>query len=331
MSVIAIRKFFIVSIALAVSAGFAQAADMLFTEHPLANRVWDMNKGDFIDEAALSEKINNSDVLLLGEVHDNLLHHQLQQKLLKIRVDSGDRPALMMEQIDAENQSALDQALAGSKRDEVMGNVNKLIGFTDWKLYSPLLEIAVDYQLPVIAANIPNRELQPVIWNGYEAYDAAELKRLAVEEVWNESRQSFLVSNMGGAHCGQLRDELRIALTRSQRLKDALMADSAVASIPRGVVAIVGSSHARRDIGLPLYFAARDPKARIVSVGFVEVLPQRINPYSYTGSATGEVPFDYIWFTPRMERADPCAELNKTKAAPTVEPAYGPADEPEKS
>ena len=57
-----------------------------------------------------------------------------------------------------------------------------------------------------------------------------------------------------------------------------MMADSAVSSIARGVVAIVGSSHARRDIGLPLYFAARAPSARIVSIGFVEVSQEGPTP-----------------------------------------------------
>ena len=298
------------------SASLAHAGNMLFTDHPLAGKIWDMNSRNYMDEAALIARVNAANVLLLGETHDNPQHHEYQQKLLKARIESGARPALMMEQLDAASQPALDQALAGSDRDEVMNSVNGLVKFTDWQAYSPLLAIAVDNKLPVIAANIPNQRLQPVIWRGYAAYDADELKRLAVEEVWNESRQNFLARNMGGAHCGQLRDELREGLTRSQRLRDALMADSAVSSIGRGVVAIVGSSHARRDIGLPLYFAARAPTARIFSVGFVEVSPGRTDPRAYIGDgATGDAPFDVIWFTPRVERADPCADFGKPKEA----------------
>ncbi|MDX8385570.1 MAG: ChaN family lipoprotein [Gallionella sp.] len=321
-------SFFIASVVLVASAGLSHAAEMLYADHPLVNRVWDMNNAVFVEESELMNRLNNSDVLLLGEVHDNLLHHELQQKLLQARIDSGAQPALMMEQIDTANQTALDEALSGSDREVKMAAVNKLISFNDWKLYSPLLEIAVDHQLPVIASNIPSRELRPVIWRGYDAYDADKLKHLAVEEVWNENRQKFLAARMGGAHCGQLREELRIGLTRSQRLKDALMADSAISSITRGVVGIVGSSHARRDIGLPLYFSARDPEARIVSVGFVEVVPKQDNPYAYTSSATGEVPFDYVWFTPRMAREDPCAGVNM--AAEMVEPVHQPSGEVEK-
>jgi uncharacterized iron-regulated protein len=302
------------TIVLLTFASQAHAQNMLYTGHPLVGKIWDMHSRSYIDEATLIARINLSNVLLLGEVHDNSQHHELQQKLLQARIDSGAHPALMMEQLDAASQPIIDQALAGIRRDEVLNNVTALVKFTDWQFYIPLLAIAVDNRLPIIAANVPNQFLQPVIWKGYRAYDADELKRLDVEAVWNEQRQNYLAANMGGAHCGQLRDELRVGLTRSQRLRDALMADSAISSISRGVVGIVGSSHARRDIGLPLYFAARDPSARVFSIGFVEVTDST-DPKAYNAdSATGEAPFDVMWFTPRMERTDPCADFVKPKA-----------------
>jgi uncharacterized iron-regulated protein len=314
MKITASIKFFL-TLSLLSFTSLAHAGNMLFADHPLVGKIWDMKSRSFIDEATLLARIKAANVLLLGEIHDNPQHHELQQKLLNARIASGARPAVMMEQLNAENQPALDQALAGSKRDEVLSSVTKLIKFSDWQFYRPFLVIAVDNQLPVIAANISNQQLQPVIWNGFAAYDAGDLKRLAVEQVWSESREKYLVRNMGGAHCGKLKDELRAGLSRSQRLRDALMADSAMASIGRGIVGIVGSSHARRDIGLPLYFAARAPLARIFSIGFVEVHPRKTDPTTYeTESATGEAPFDVIWFTPRVDRPDPCAELNNPKA-----------------
>ena len=314
----------ILIIALLLCASHARAADMLYTDHPLAGKIWDMNSRSFIDEAALLKRINMIDVLLLGETHGNPRHHALQLKMLKARIASGSRPALMMEQLNAENQPALDMALSAGEHDEVMKRVFTLVKFSNAQDYQPLLAIAIDNKMPIIAANIPNQWLQPAIWKGYAAFDAKEIKRLKVEEVWNDQRQAYLASRMGGAHCDKLRDELRVGLTRSQRLKDAMMVDSAVASIPRGLVGIVGSGHARRDIGLPLYFSARDPKARILSIGFSEVSPGVTDPNTYLAdSATGEAPFDVIWFTPRVDRADPCADF---KMPDKPEPTSGVAD-----
>ena len=225
----------------------------------------------------------------------------------------------MMEQLDIESQSSLDHALKGSDRAEVLDNVTKLIKFADRQFYRPFLAIAVANELPVIAANIPSQRLQPVIWDGFAAYDAAELKRLDIEQVWSDARQKYLVTHMGGAHYGQLRNGLRTGLSRSQRLRDALMVDSAMSSIRRGVVGIVGSSHARRDVGLPIYFAARAPSAKVYSVGFVEVVPGRTDANAYDQeSATGDAPFDAIWFTPSIARSDPCARLERKRVQPVV-------------
>lgn len=298
-------------------ASLAQAENLLYTEHPLVGKFWDMRSRSFIDEAALLERANAADVLLIGETHDNPEHHEFQQKLLRARLAAGGRPALMMEQLDAESQQELDRVLADAERGEALPALNGLIKFTDWGFYSPFLAIAYDNKLPVIAANIPSRRLQMAIWRGYDSYDADEIKRLAVQEVWSDERQEFLAANMGGAHCGKLRDELRIGLTRSQRLRDAYMTDSAVASIGRGVVGIVGSSHARYDIGLPLYFTARAPQARILSIGMMEVRPAALTPERYEGdSATGEAPYDVLWFAPRVERSDPCAKIPDQKEEP---------------
>ena len=303
----------------------AHGGNLLYADHPLAGKIWDLSRRSYLDEAALLENIETADVLLIGEVHDNPQHHDIERRLLKARIKSA--PALMMEQLNADDQAALDLSLSSSDRDDVLRRVYRLIRFSNAQDYQPLLAIAVNNNLPIIAANVTNQHLLPVIWRGFEAYDAGELKRLAVEQVWNEERQRYLLANMGGAHCGQLKDELRAGLTRSQRMRDALMADSAVASIARGVIAIVGSSHARRDIGLPLYLAARAPTARIVSIGMVEVSPSRNDPIAYVSTATGEAPYDVIWFTPRVERADPCADLVMPKMAepPAGKPKAKPA------
>lgn len=305
----------IIVVALSVLGGYAQAGNMLLSDHPLAGKIWDAGSRAYMNEKALLARINATDVLLLGETHDNPLHHMNQLKLLQARTESGARSALMMEQLNAEEQRELDQALSGSNREEALDKVMELVRFKNGEPYRDLLSYAVNNQMRIIAANVSSKRLQPAIWYGYSSYDEGEIKRLAVEEVWNEERQRYLVNHMGGAHCGELREELRLGLSRSQRLRDAMMADSAIPSIERGVVAIVGRSHARRDIGLPLYFAARAPSARILSIGFIEVAAGKASPDEYEASATGELAHDIIWFTPQAERPDPCADFGKAKEA----------------
>lgn len=293
-------------------SGLVHAQDKLPTDHPLAGKLWDANSRSFIDEATLLTRLNSVDVLLLGEIHDNPQHHAFQEKLLQARIDAGARPALLMEQLDSASQPALDAALANTTRDEALSTINGLIKFSNRQDYTQLLSTAYDNHLPVIAANVPSQRLQPTIWRGFGALEADELKRLAIEEVWSDSHQQYMLKNMGGAHCGQLRDELRAGLTRSQRLRDALLVDSALTSVERGIVAILGRDHARRDVGLPLYFAARAPNARVLSIGLIEAQPGANTAEAYVGeSASEKPPYDVIWFSTRIDRPNPCAEMNK--------------------
>lgn len=290
----------------------ATAAALLDTEHPLVGRLWDMKTRSFLDETTLLERIAPSNVLLLGETHDNPVQHAHQQKLLQARLDAGAQPALLMEQFDSERQSALDDALAGSDRDAALAAAAALAKGWDWPFYRPLVATALERKLPVAAANLSRERMRPVIRQGFAAFDAVELKRLGVEAVWNENRQRYLTQVIEDSHCGKIGAELRDGLVRGQRLRDAVMADTALANLGRGVVGIVGRGHARRDIGLPIYLAARQPAARIYSIAFVEVSADKTTPEAYeTERAADGEPFDVLWFTPRAERPDPCAAFGQ--------------------
>lgn len=296
---------------LILCSGLACAQPLRHADHPLVGKLWDMRSKSFIDEATLLARIAPVDILLLGETHDNPVHHEHQRRLLQARVESGARPALLMEQFNSERQAELDVAFAGNEQTQALETAGALSKGWDWKFYRPLLATAFEYKLPVLAANLSRERALPVIRQGFGAFDTDAFKRLAVDAVWSEKRQQYLTGLIEESHCKQINNELRDGLVRGQRLRDAVMADTAQPFAGRGVLGIVGRGHARRDIGLPLYLAARLPTARIYSIGFVEVSPEENAPDAYeTDSATGEVPYDLIWFSPRSERPDPCAAFS---------------------
>ncbi len=44
-----------------------------------------------------------------------------------------------------------------------------------------------------------------------------------------------------------------------------------------------------------------------MSLAFVEVDAAADEPAAYAGRFAGALPFDYVWFTPRIDDVDPCA------------------------
>ena len=49
---------------------------------------------------------------------------------------------------------------------------------------------------------------------------------------------------------------------------------------------------------------------QVISISFVEVDQQKTEPQSYALSyPNGRLPFDYVWFTPRVDDEDPCEKF----------------------
>ena len=76
-------------------------------------------------------------------------------------------------------------------------------------------------------------------------------------------------------------------------------------------VLIAGTGHTRRDRGVPRDLATHDANRPIVSVAFVEVERELKEPKAYAARwHARELPFDFVWFTPRATDEDPCAGMH---------------------
>jgi len=63
---------------------------------------------------------------------------------------------------------------------------------------------------------------------------------------------------------------------------------------------------------VPWYLRRRARGARIVSIGLIEVTAGATEPADYAARFdTDHLPFDFVWFTPRADDKDPCAEFAK--------------------
>ena len=98
-----------------------------------------------------------------------------------------------------------------------------------------------------------------------------------------------------------------------QRVRDAIMADNwASASLQAdGGVLIAGAGHARNDRGVPTVMTRLRPDARTVSIAFLEVRDDWTMPEDYAAIfGVDALPFDFAWFTPRLEDVDPCEKFS---------------------
>jgi uncharacterized iron-regulated protein len=277
--------------------------------HVLIGKVWDVSAQRFVDPSELMARAASSRVVLLGEIHDNPVHHQLQAWILEQMLRGGRRPALVVEQYDTDQQDKIDTVLKdGTPVDSKMHGLAQQMRKTwDWPLYEPIIKLALQQNLPLAAANLSRDTLRQVSRNDFSALGNGEEARLAIETVWSSERQKQLMQDVYAGHCGKVPDHVMEAIAKSQRARDAVMADTMLRQ-QDGAVAIVGRGHARKDMGVPLYLAARMPETSVLSVGLVEVnVP--VDPGAYAYSRFGAL-HDYIWFTPAIQRkSNPCDSI----------------------
>jgi uncharacterized iron-regulated protein len=282
--------------------------------HPLSGRVWDARRARFVERDQLIAEAASADHVLLGEVHVNPHHHTAQAAVLEALVARGARPAVVFEMMEVDQQGAIDALRAEGRpsADEIAAATRFAERGWDWPLYRPLVELALQHDLPILAGNSAAAETRLVMMEGQSAIDDERRQRLGLDRPLTPGAQAALEDIMVESHCGHASREFAVRLVDAQRLRDGTMADVMLGAEGAATVLITGSGHARRDHGVPLYLADRAPGARLVSVRLVEVADGFDDPADYLDQVDGQPrPFDVLWFTPAIERPDPCEQFRE--------------------
>jgi len=260
----------------------------------------------------LARAMARQPIVLLGEVHDNAAQHALRLQALQRLVADGARPALAFEQLDSDRQAALDQvrgaAASGSgaadDRAAIDERVSRIIDVAGakgwhWDYYRPYLAVALQHDLPIIAANLSRAQAMRIAQEGAGAVFSAEQQtELGLDEIAPDIERAQ-EHEIEVGHCGRLPPDALAPIALAQVARDAMLARSILPYADRGVVLFTGNGHARRDIGVPRHLGARD-RARSVSIGLVE-------DDEHAASAAGW--FDVTLLSAIQERADPCRDI----------------------
>lgn len=300
-------------------------------DHVLAGKLWDARAGAFLDLAALEKAATVADVLLLGEVHDNLDHHAMQARLVRAVGAAGRKPVLAFEMLDQSEQVAVDAALARGEAD-----ADAIAAAVDWTKrgwgpfarYRPIFEAGLAARMPIRAANLPRSVIAAAVGSGLEVLPEPVRARIERQGPLTEAARLALRKEMLDSHCGALPEQALDPMVLAQRARDAAMAERLDAAGDRGAILIAGTGHVRTDRGVPAYL---DRASRtVLSVAMVEVLPGLDEPGAYASTFNAQaLPADIVVFTPAAEREDPCEEFLKRKppADTRAEATGGPQSE----
>lgn len=299
-------------------ASSSQWISPIARDHPLVGRIWRPATAGFVTRQTVERAAAASDFVLLGEKHDNPDHHLLQASLVRAMIAAGRRPAVVFEMIAEDRQPAIDLWRAKGPADaaELGAAVGwEKTGWPPWPAYRPIAEVALSAALPVLGGNLSRRLVKAIHRDGPAALDAPRRARLGLDAPLPAKAETAIRDELFEAHCRLMPATALSPLVDVQRARDAVLADNlrrgAASDGADGAVLITGSGHARADHGAPLYLARLAPGRSILAVAFVEVEDGETQPGSYATRFGGSLPFDFVWFTPRADDRDHCAELER--------------------
>jgi uncharacterized iron-regulated protein len=244
-------------------------------------------------------------VLLLGEVHDNAAQHAVRLEAFQALLITGARPALLMEQFDREYQADIDKLRTARARVDAAAVIAAGAGSSNWNwaFYRPFIELALTYDLPIVAANVSRIEGRRVMSQGLAAsgFEAA---------IPTDISQA-LGTTIEASHCGMLDAATAQRMVPVQVARDQFMARLIEANAVRGVVLLAGNGHVRKDLGVPRWLTAAT-RAKTKSHGYLEAGDD-------TGAAksgAANTAYDVVNFTPAQKRDDPCEAMRGKEPKP---------------
>jgi uncharacterized iron-regulated protein len=273
----------------------------LHADHKLVGRIFDTRAQRFLSPAELGASLQQAELLMLGEKHDNPDHHVLQLAVLR-ELQRQQRLGLVALEMLSEEQAPLLASLSwdqGQGLDALSEALDWDGSGWDWGFYGPILGFVLDRQIPLATGNISQARMREV----YGSEDGEQELQL------DPAVRERLLQDIDDSHCGMLPESQFPAMLRVQQARDRAMAEALSGESVDGVrVLIAGNYHARRDLGVLNYLPRRLAGAAL-SLSFVEVNPQSEAPADYVENFSGEPAHDYLWFTPAISNKDYCADM----------------------
>jgi len=288
-----------------------------YRDHKLVGKIWSSETKSFISGEQLIAKLTKARFVLLGETHPNKDHHLLQAKFLEIIAKAADHPPRLVVEMIPESMGPTLNKFRHKNPDETgkLGDVLnwKKRGWGDWQNYQPIFEVAYKYKLPIFPGNIDRNQASKISRSGISGVNEADKKKFSLSLEYSQSQSKMLDDMLFDSHCKMMPRKRLAPMKLVQQIRDGAMARPMLGSDDGGkAVLIAGAGHVRKDWAVPRILHARAPDSLTLSIAFIEVSPDDINPQSFEPASADKSPvFDYMYFTPKAEIKDYCADLIK--------------------
>jgi len=232
---------------------------------------WYTGSGKQLDFDQVIKRAGKADVVLFGELHNNALCHWLQLELLTALEANKTKLILGAEMLEADDQTILNEYQQGLISSKLFEREARLWPNYDTD-YKPLVDFAVEHNIPVVATNVPRRYASVVAKEGQKAltkFDETAKGWMAPLpypfSLETPGYQEML--DMMGSHGAGGEN-----MVQAQALKDATMAHFIAENWTKGSVFyhLQGDYHSANEGGIGAYLKEYAKRRKVLVISTVE-------------------------------------------------------------
>jgi uncharacterized iron-regulated protein len=173
-------------------------------DHPLVGTIWLARDRRTVGREEAFDLMAQSQIVILGETHDNPDHHRFQAEALEALVERGRQPAVVFEMIPRHLQDRLDAHLRAHPGDvEGLGAAVawERRGWPEWQMYQPIAEVARDMDLALHAGGLDDELQRKLVEGGLDDVGEQERQRLGLMHELSPGAASSLDEELFRKRC----------------------------------------------------------------------------------------------------------------------------------
>jgi uncharacterized iron-regulated protein len=233
-------------------------------------KIYNTNTRQLTTPDQIAADCKDADVLFFGEEHNDSAGHYMEKEIFSaLQKKYGNKLALSMEMFETDCQLVLNEYLSGFISEERF--IKEARAWNNYRDYKPVVEIAKQNKLAVIAANPPRRYVNMVGRKGMQSLDSLPkaskrfLPPLPYDTATGPYREKFMEFMKGGSPgTGNAK------IFYSQSLWDAGMANSIYQywrkNRDKKIFHLVGRFHCDEKLGTAAQLQNRNSRLKILNI-----------------------------------------------------------------
>jgi uncharacterized iron-regulated protein len=316
----------VLALLMLVGAATPLAADEPFSPSAPPSRppfqewqVWDIKSGQPVAFEPWLASLASARIIYIGEEHRNRWHIEAALKILRSLTSNGGRPALALEMFGWDGQEAINRYLshAPPSREQFLQEARWEEGWGGpFEEYEPLVNIAREHHLPLLALNPPRALVRLVAKQGLG--QAQKDERMVQWGMRDEALaddaayRSIVLDQIRRCHA-ELTDEMYRRMYDASLFRDEGMAKIIAEHVHRSratagagpVLVYTGAGHIQYRLPVPNRVARRlgsEDAARQITIYLTAYEPNR--PEAIQELLQSAIA-DYVWLTPLSAHGPP--------------------------